>query len=46
MSKKYQNGFFVFGLVVLVIMVTQLDFREVWSGLQRAGYWFFAVVTL
>ena len=34
MSKKYQNGFFVFGLVVLVIMVTQLDFREVWSGLQ------------
>lgn len=46
MSKKYQNGFFVFGLVVLVIMVTQLDFREVWSGLQRAGYWFFAVVAL
>ena len=27
-------------------MVTQLDFREVWSGLQRAGYWFFAVVAL
>ena len=46
MSKKYQNGFFVFGLVLLVIMVTQLDFREVWSGLQRAGYWFFAVVAL
>lgn len=46
MSKKYQNGFFIFGLVVLVIMVTQLDFKEVWSGLQRAGYWFFAVVAL
>ena len=46
MSKKYQNGFFIFGIVVLVIMVTQLDFAEVWSGLQRAGYWFFAVLAL
>lgn len=46
MSKKYQNGFFVFGLVVLAIMVTQLDFGDVWRGLQRAGYWFFAVVAL
>lgn len=46
MSKKYQNGFFIFGLVVLIIMVTQLDFAEVWSGLKHAGYWFFAVVAL
>ena len=46
MSKKYQNGFFLFGIVVLAIMVTQLDFKEVWHGLQRAGYWFFAVVAL
>lgn len=46
MSKKYQNGFFLFGVVVLVIMVTQLDFAQVWSGLRRAGYWFFAVVAL
>lgn len=46
MNKKYQNGFFIFGLVVLVIMVTQLDFDEVWRGLQRAGYWFLAVVLL
>lgn len=46
MSKKYQNGFFVFGLVVLAIMVTQLDFADVWNGLQRAGYWFFAVLAL
>ena len=46
MNRKYQNGFFIFGLVVLVIMVTQLDFKEVWHGLQRAGYWFFAVVAL
>ena len=46
MKKKYQNGFFIFGLAVLIIMVTQLDFKEVWSGLQNAGYWFFAVVAL
>ncbi len=46
MKKKHQNGFFLFGIVVLVIMVTQLDFAEVWNGLQHAGYWFFAVVIL
>ncbi len=46
MSKKYQNGFFFFGLTVLIIMVTQLDFAEVWKGLLHAGYWFFAVIAL
>lgn len=46
MKKKYQNGFFIFGLLVLIIMVTQLDFAAVWSGLKHAGYWFFAVVAL
>lgn len=46
MNKKYQNGFFVFGLAVLAVMMTQLDFREVWQGLKHAGYWFFAVVAL
>lgn len=46
MKKKYQNAFFIFGIVVLAIMVTQLDFHDVWLGLKRAGYWFFAVVAL
>jgi len=46
MQKKYQNGFFIFGLIVLVVMITQLDFKEVWAGLKHAGYWFFAVVGL
>lgn len=46
MKKKYQNGFFIFGIVVLVAMVSQLDFVQVWDGLQRAGYWFLAVVAL
>ncbi|MBP3511073.1 MAG: flippase-like domain-containing protein [Prevotella sp.] len=46
MKSKYQNGFLVFGLTVLAIMVTQLDFAQVWAGLQRAGYWFPAVIAL
>lgn len=46
MNKKYQNGFFIFGLVVLIIMITQLDFADVWHNIQHAGYWFFAVVIL
>ena len=46
MNKKYQNGFFIFGIVVLVIMITQLNFRQVWEGLSHAGYWFIAVVML
>jgi len=46
MKKKYQNGFFIFGIAVLIVMITQLDFGEVWRGLKHAGYWFFAVVAL
>jgi len=46
MKKKYQNAFFIFGAALLVLMITQLDFKEVWKGLNRAGYWFFAVVAL
>ena len=44
MKKKYQNGFFIFGIVVLVVMLTQLDYPAVWANLQRAGYWFFAIL--
>ena len=46
MKKRYQNAFFVFGLVVLIVMVTQLDFRQVWEGVNHAGYWFLAVILL
>ena len=46
MNKKYQNGFFIFGIVVLVIMISQLNFHQVWEGLQHAGYWSLAVVAL
>ena len=44
MKKKYQNAFFIFGLAVLAVMASQLDYTEVWANIQRAGYWFFAVV--
>lgn len=46
MSKKAQNIFLAFGLTVLCIMVSQLDFAEVWRGISHAGYWFGAVVVL
>lgn len=46
MKKKYQNAFFAFGIAVLAVMVSQLDFAQVWAGLRRAGYWFFAVLAL
>lgn len=46
MKKKYQNIFFIFGIAVLVVMVTQLDFLQVWQGLRHAGYWFVAVLVL
>ena len=36
----------MFGLAVLALMVSQLDFAQVWSGLCRAGYWFAAVIAL
>ena len=46
MKKKHQNMFFLFGIIVLIVMVTQLDFAEAWQGLKHAGYWFFAVIAL
>jgi uncharacterized membrane protein YbhN (UPF0104 family) len=46
MSKKYRVGFFIFGLAVLIVMVLQLDLKQVWTGLLSAGYWFFAVLAL
>ncbi|MDD7317638.1 MAG: lysylphosphatidylglycerol synthase transmembrane domain-containing protein [Prevotella sp.] len=46
MKKKYRNGFFIFGLVLLGLMMTQLDFQQVWDGLAHAGYWFLAVLLL
>lgn len=46
MKSKYQNAFFIFGIVVLGVMLSQLDYAQVWKGLCHAGYWFLAVVLL
>ena len=46
MNKKYQNAFFIFGVIVLAVMLTQLDFAKVWEGVRHAGYWFGAVLVL
>ena len=46
MNKRFQNFFFIFGMVVLCIMVYNLDFADAWQKIQHAGYWFFAVVIL
>ena len=46
MKSRYQNAFLLFGLAVLVVMLLQLDYGEVWHGVSHAGYWFVAVVAL
>ena len=46
MKSKYQNAFFIFGFLVLLVMATQLDFAQVWEGVCHAGYWFLAVIAL
>ena len=46
MKPKYKNAFFLFGVAVLILMLTQLDYTQVWSGLCHAGYWSVAVIVL
>lgn len=46
MSNKTRNIFLAFGIAVLAVIVSQLDFNEVWQGISRAGYWFAAVIVL
>ncbi|MDY5257443.1 MAG: lysylphosphatidylglycerol synthase transmembrane domain-containing protein [Prevotella sp.] len=46
MKKKYQNAFFLFGIAVFAVMLTNLNLHEVLAGISWAGYWFFAVVLL
>ena len=46
MKRKYQNLFFASGIAMFAVMLSQLDYREVWDGLKSAGYWFFGVLAL
>ena len=46
MKSSYQNAFFIVGLLLLCGMATQLDWHEVWTGIQHAGYWCIAILLL
>jgi len=45
-KKKYQNLFFLFGAILLIVMASQLNYDEVWAGIRRAGYKFANVIVL
>lgn len=46
MKTLYRNLFLLFGLAAIIIMLLtfDMDYRELWLNVRRAGYWFFAVV--
>ena len=46
MKSLYRNIFFVLGLIAVVAMLLtfDMDYKELWSQIRRAGYWFFGVV--
>ena len=48
MRKKYQNIFFLVGIVAIVIMLFSFDisYENLWRNLRRAGWWFFAVILI
>lgn len=41
-----RNVFLAFGIIMLIVMASQLDFAEVYEGISRAGYWFAVVLFL
>ena len=43
---QFRNVFLLVGLgaVVIMLLTFKMDYRELWANIQRAGYWFFAVV--
>ncbi|MBO4593495.1 MAG: flippase-like domain-containing protein [Bacteroidaceae bacterium] len=46
MKPLYRNIFFLLGAVAVVIMLLtfDMDYKELWSHIRRAGWWFGAVV--
>lgn len=48
MKDKYRNGFLLFGVIAIVIMLCtfDMDYTDIWHSLQRAGAWFPAVLLL
>ena len=48
MREKVRNIFYFFGIFAIVVMLCtfDMDYQEVWANLQKAGYWFPAVILL
>ncbi|MGP1475903.1 MAG: lysylphosphatidylglycerol synthase transmembrane domain-containing protein, partial [Phocaeicola sp.] len=48
MKNKYRNIFLLFGIAAIIIMLLSfdMDYKEVWHNLKRAGYWFPAILLL
>lgn len=48
MKNKYRNGFLLFGVAAIVVMLCTLDmdYTDIWRSLVRAGAWFPAVLLL
>ena len=48
MKDKYRNGFLLFGVIAIVIMLCtfDMDYTDIWHSLRRAGAWFPAVLLL
>lgn len=46
MKAKYRNIFIILGLLAIVIMLFtfDMDYKELWANIRRAGYWFFGVL--
>lgn len=46
MKSKFRNVFFLLGALAIVVMLFSfdMDYKELWANIRRAGYWFFAVV--
>lgn len=46
MKSKFRNIFFLLGAIAIVVMLFSfdMDYKELWANIRRAGYWFFAVV--
>jgi HAD superfamily hydrolase (TIGR01509 family) len=46
MKNSYRNLFILFGIAAIAVMLFtfDMDYRELWANIHRAGYWFFAVI--
>lgn len=48
MKSKYRNIFLAFGIIAVIAMIFTFDtdYRELWSNLKRAGYYFPLIILL